>query len=88
MKSVQTVYFHSLEGNGTWLMKPTVEGVCEGTISTTPRGDRGFGYDPVFVVAGMNRTMAELDREAKNAVSHRGRALARLRPYLVRLVAG
>jgi len=59
-----------------------VEGVCEGTIARTPRGSGGFGYDPVFVVSGTNRTMAELDPEEKRRISHRARAVAALRPIL------
>jgi XTP/dITP diphosphohydrolase len=63
------------------------EGVCEGTIASVPRGSLGFGYDPLFVVAGTARTMAELERNEKNAVSHRARAVAALRPQLARLLA-
>ena len=62
----------------TLLMRET----CEGTVSEAPRGDMGFGYDPVFVPAGTSRTMAELTLEEKNAVSHRGKALRRLRAIL------
>jgi XTP/dITP diphosphohydrolase len=65
----------------------TVEGVCEGTITRTPRGAGGFGYDPLFVVEGTDRTMAELSDADKNQVSHRGRALAALRPALERILA-
>ena len=54
------------------------EGVCEGTLITKPRGSRGFGYDPVFVPAGWERTMAELSDEEKDRISHRGRALRAL----------
>jgi XTP/dITP diphosphohydrolase len=60
----------------------TVEGVCEGTITRTPRGSGGFGYDPLFVVAGTDKTMAELDADEKNRVSHRARAFSALRPVL------
>lgn len=60
----------------------TVEGVCEGRITRTPRGSGGFGYDPLFVVDGTDRTMAELPEEEKNRVSHRARAFAALRPVL------
>lgn len=64
----------------------TADGVCEGTILDAPRGQGGFGYDPLFVVAGGERTMAELDHDAKNAISHRGRAMraieSQLRVYL------
>lgn len=59
-----------------------VEGICEGTIVRTPRGSGGFGYDPVFVVSGTNRTMAELDADEKRRISHRARAFAALRPIL------
>ena len=55
---------------------------CEGTIGEAPRGGHGFGYDPVFLPAGMDRTMAELTRGEKNSISHRGKALRRLRTLL------
>ena len=50
------------------------EGVLEGTIAMAPRGTHGFGYDPVFEVEGLGRTLAELDQASKNALSHRARA--------------
>ena len=50
------------------------EGVLEGVITTAPRGTHGFGYDPVFEVEGLGRTLAELDGAAKNGLSHRARA--------------
>jgi len=59
------------------------EGFLEGAITLAPRGAGGFGYDPVFEVAGMGLTLAELDEASKNAISHRARAaraLARLLP--------
>jgi XTP/dITP diphosphohydrolase len=64
-----------------------VEGVCEGAITRTPRGSGGFGYDPLFVVAGTGKTLAELDPESKNRVSHRGAAFAALRPVLEQVLA-
>jgi XTP/dITP diphosphohydrolase len=67
--------------------EPTlVEGVCEGAITRTPRGSGGFGYDPLFVVTGTGRTMAELEPDEKNRVSHRARAFAALRPVLIRVL--
>lgn len=51
-----------------------VRGVCEGIIAETPRGDNGFGYDPIFYLPELGRTVAELSPEEKNQVSHRGRA--------------
>jgi XTP/dITP diphosphohydrolase len=59
-----------------------VEGVCEGTVTRSPRGSGGFGYDPLFVVAGTDRTMAELAADEKNRLSHRALAFAALRPLL------
>ena len=53
----------------------TAEGVLEGRIALAPRGEGGFGYDPVFEVEGGPRTLAELDAAEKNARSHRGRAV-------------
>jgi len=55
-----------------------VLGTLKGTITVSPRGDRGFGYDPVFVPEEENRTLAEMSLEAKNAISHRGQALRAL----------
>ncbi len=63
-----------------------VEGACEGLITRTPRGSGGFGYDPLFVVAGTGETMAELSPEAKNRRSHRASAFAALRPLLERVL--
>ena len=53
----------------------TVEGVIEGMIAQAPRGENGFGYDPLFIPAGYDRTFAELSAEEKNRISHRARAL-------------
>jgi XTP/dITP diphosphohydrolase len=64
-----------------------VEGRCEGTITRTPRGSGGFGYDPLFVVGEADKTMAELTEAEKNALSHRARAFAELRPVLERVIA-
>ena len=55
------------------------EGVCEGTIAGAERGDRGFGYDPLFVPSdGDGRTFAEMTADEKHAISHRGRAMRAL----------
>jgi XTP/dITP diphosphohydrolase len=59
-----------------------VRGVWPGSIVREPRGEGGFGYDPVFLPSGSGRTAAELSPEEKDAVSHRGRALALLVPAL------
>ncbi len=55
---------------------------CEGRIAQAPRGDQGFGYDPVFVVGAGDRTMAELTPDEKNRVSHRGQAARAVRRFL------
>jgi len=62
----------------------TVEyGQLEGTLLREPRGDGGFGYDPVLQPAGMDRSCAELSSEEKNAISHRGQAFRALLPAIV-----
>lgn len=53
----------------------TSHGVCKGEIIPEFRGENGFGYDPIFLVDGTNQTMAELDPETKNILSHRGKAV-------------
>ena len=58
-------------------------GVCEGRIAAEPRGDNGFGYDPVFDFPELGVTMAELPSERKNAVSHRARAAKKAAAALV-----
>jgi XTP/dITP diphosphohydrolase len=59
-----------------------VRGEWPGRIAREPRGDGGFGYDPVFVPSGATHTAAELSPAEKDALSHRGRALALLVPAL------
>ena len=54
------------------------EGKVHGTLVWPPRGDRGFGYDPMFVAAGMDRTFAEIDPQEKHAISHRAIAFEKL----------
>jgi XTP/dITP diphosphohydrolase len=58
------------------------EGACEGKIMATPRGFGGFGYDPLFVPDGYEQTFGELGEEIKNKLSHRARALEKLRGRL------
>ncbi|MFY9117033.1 MAG: RdgB/HAM1 family non-canonical purine NTP pyrophosphatase [Bacteroidales bacterium] len=59
-------------------MPALFEGVVEGLITGEPRGDRGFGYDPVFIPNGYDITFAQMTEEAKNAISHRKRALEKM----------
>jgi XTP/dITP diphosphohydrolase len=62
-------------------------GVCEGQIIDEPRGANGFGYDPIFIPQGFDKTFAELPNKIKNDISHRGRALQAARAFLERLLA-
>jgi XTP/dITP diphosphohydrolase len=64
-----------------------VEGTCEGHITKTPRGSGGFGYDPLFMVEGSGKTLAELDEAEKNRISHRARAFAKLRLVIEKVIA-
>lgn len=59
------------------------DGACEGRVIDSPRGAHGFGYDPLFVPNGFDRTFAELSEEEKNRISHRARALEKLRAALL-----
>ncbi|HEY3377478.1 MAG TPA: RdgB/HAM1 family non-canonical purine NTP pyrophosphatase [Armatimonadota bacterium] len=59
-----------------------IEETVEGVILTAPRGEGGFGYDPVFEPVGYTLTLAEMSMEAKNAISHRGKALRRAADFL------
>ena len=57
----------------------TYEARCEGEITESPAGENGFGYDPIFFFPPLKKTFAQLTREEKNRVSHRGKALRELR---------
>ena len=57
------------------------QGKVEGHISFPPRGNRGFGYDPIFVPKGHNRTFAQLEKNKKNLISHRFKAFQNIRKY-------
>ena len=62
------------------------DGQCNGEIIPEERGTNGFGYDPIFLMDGLGRTMAELDMEEKNHLSHRARAIQNAKPILVELL--
>ena len=70
--------------DGTVLVE--VEGRCHGVITREPRGQQGFGYDPIFEVDGTDLTFAEMNDEQKRTVGHRGRAFALLEPQLKQLL--
>lgn len=66
----------------------TVEGRCEGRIGLQPRGEGGFGYDPLFIPEGYDQSFAELGETVKNRISHRGKALQKAREALKEVFAG
>ncbi|MDQ7056741.1 MAG: RdgB/HAM1 family non-canonical purine NTP pyrophosphatase [Persephonella sp.] len=77
---VSVVVFYSPEISGIW-----TEGYCYGSITEKPEGDKGFGYDPVFIPEGYKKTMAQLEIDEKNRISHRGKAVRKLIEILSRL---
>jgi len=60
----------------------TFEGRCEGRIATAPKGEDGFGYDPIFIPLGYDKTFAELGIEVKNRISHRAKAVRKVIAFL------
>jgi XTP/dITP diphosphohydrolase len=62
------------------------EGICSGEILTAPRGEGGFGYDPVFYVPAQQMTFAEMPAELKHRISHRGIAFGKLLPHLKKVL--
>ena len=60
----------------------TIEDVCKGIIIHSPQGNDGFGYDPIFFVPEYGKSFAEMSPELKNNISHRGKALTKIKPYL------
>jgi XTP/dITP diphosphohydrolase len=67
-------------------VRAVTEGRCHGVIARDYRGAGGFGYDPLFLIPEYHRTFGELSARAKHAISHRARALAKLRPEIQRLM--
>ena len=63
-----------------------VSGFCEGLITFFPKGQNGFGYDPIFEVSGLGETYAEMDHEKKKHIGHRGNAFKLLMPKLKQLL--
>ena len=59
------------------------EGICTGKISTVYRGEKGFGYDPLFIPDGFDKTYAEMIEIEKNSISHRARAFMRFKEYII-----
>ena len=65
----------------------TAKGVCEGEIARDYSGSEGFGFDPLFYIPQKGKTMAELPMDEKNVISHRGRALSKIKDILVEICA-
>ncbi|MGI6295380.1 MAG: XTP/dITP diphosphatase [Armatimonadota bacterium] len=64
------------------------EGSVEGVIAHEPKGDNGFGYDPIFYIPNLKKHFAELDSAHKNRISHRGKALTEAKKILTRMASG
>jgi XTP/dITP diphosphohydrolase len=62
------------------------EGICQGEIIPQERGMNGFGYDPIFLIPELGRTMAELDMKEKNRLSHRAQAVLAIKPVILSLL--
>lgn len=78
----RTARFRSVISYVDGKIEKWVEGTVEGLITEKPRGSGGFGYDPVFLIPDLEKTFAELSLEEKNTISHRGRAVKKLRQLL------
>ena len=76
----------AIAGTGVPGGAQTAEGVVEGAISHEPIGKNGFGYDPVFWIASLAKTTAELSGEAKDSLSHRGAAVRKMLPALEQIL--
>ena len=70
----------ALHWNGEYTI---FEGIVRGTIATERMGAKGFGYDPIFIPEGHQSSFAQMDAAAKNAISHRGRAIRALVDFLI-----
>jgi XTP/dITP diphosphohydrolase len=68
---------------GTWIQ---TEGFCPGIIALEPRGEHGFGYDPIFYLPEFGKTMAEIPLQEKNRISHRAQALQKIRVHLWKIL--
>jgi len=82
VNSQQSIVNRGLQTRDYGLMTEVVTGTCEGEIAFEPRGNEGFGYDPIFIVPAYGKTFAELGVEKKNQISHRAMALRRAKELL------
>jgi len=81
-KTLPNVASPACDASEAELSTEIFSGACEGRILEAPRGAHGFGYDPLFVPDGFNETFAELGEDTKNRISHRSRALEKLRAHI------
>ncbi len=81
-KADKTAYFKTVIAYKTADVERLFTGICKGQIIEKPKGEKGFGYDPIFVPENYTETFAELPPEAKNKISHRGLALKLFTTYL------
>jgi XTP/dITP diphosphohydrolase len=81
-KKVRTAQFRTVVALVNGEEEFTFEGICPGKITTEEKGDKGFGYDPVFQPNGYDQTFAELDAAIKNDISHRGKAVQNFVQFL------
>jgi len=92
MKGIPELKRQALFRCVTALASPTLvlaieEGSLSGTIATREQGEAGFGYDPVFLLSRRGKTLAEIPTEEKNRLSHRAKALSKMKRHLVRLLS-
>jgi len=81
-KSDRTAQFRTVVALVDGKQEFTFEGICKGKIIKVQRGEKGFGYDPVFLPDGFSKTFAELEADIKNEISHRGKAIQKLVEFL------
>ncbi len=87
MKNVENrrAYFKTVIGVNVDGVTYKLVGICHGHIAMEERGTNGFGYDPIFIPEGYEKTFAEMSTEEKNRVSHRGRAMRKLAAFIERI---
>ncbi len=81
-RAAQFMAVLALVGTG---FEEITEGICPGKLAENPRGTNGFGYDPIFIPNGYSKTYAELTAEEKNLISHRAKAMEKMRDVLRRV---